>query len=231
MSKAASSSSHRATASHFARHDSDPPHGPSGEHLSLDNPQITINNPDIWTTAGSGPTPQIPLTAPNPCSESRAPPAGQGRVAEPVTVQMDPANLQCMITAAIQQGIAAGLSQFSRPSSLVSELSHYSYQMGVQAGPSAGHQNPERYSRASSADSHSHLSEEEGHPDIEISLTTRASLQSNRFLPVSSSLAFLNHCSSRPGTRPALALLRLPRLSPYPLRQIPCLPNSHRRQR
>lgn len=84
-------------------------------------------------------------------------------------VHLDPTNFQSLISAAIQQGIATGLSQLNRPPWVVHDLSHFAGQSGALAGPETGSESPHRYSRGSSEDDHFILSEEEGRLDVELS--------------------------------------------------------------
>lgn len=42
---------HRAGGDNARRHPKDHSQGPAGDSLSLDNPDLAINNPDIWGTA------------------------------------------------------------------------------------------------------------------------------------------------------------------------------------
>lgn len=60
MSKAASSSSKRAGGDNSTQPSKDHPQGPLGDQLSLDNPDLAINNPDIWGTAGFDRQPEVP---------------------------------------------------------------------------------------------------------------------------------------------------------------------------
>lgn len=146
-----------------------PSPGPSGVHLFLDNPDLAIVNTEIWGTAGAipptGPSSSVPITG----AEDSNLPSGAGVPSSIDAASMEPANIQSMIAQAIWQGIAVGLKQFSRPSSVVSEISRGSMWGPEQAGPSSRLQMPEHYSTTSSIGSHSHLSDEDDCRGLDLS--------------------------------------------------------------